>query len=84
MFYNIGPRCLFHKHFTAVTHGPGKMSQYIYETYFASGFHIHFTVVTYGPSKISFTNVLAVSYDCKMLMKSTPGVHVTKPFHLCH
>ncbi len=70
-FYNIGTRCRCYKHFPCVTRCHSKMGQCILKTF-------HRSVNAINNGRAYFAR--AVSYACKMFMKSTTGVHVTKTF----
>ncbi len=65
MFYNILPRCQFHKHLKGVIYGQSKISWCILK-------RLH--VMSNGYF------VRAVNYACKMFMKSTKGVDAVKLF----
>ncbi len=48
MFYNIGPRCRFNKHFTRVTYGRNKISQGILKRLHGSMISIEDGTAYYG------------------------------------
>jgi hypothetical protein len=69
-FYHICSRCRFHKHFTRVTYGRSKISWCILIT-----LHGCMNIVAAAAYIVG-----AVSYTCKIIIKSTTGVNVIKLF----